>query len=68
MNNEKIFAVERISPDKEKKVLALHNFSNERIEIVLSDYSGINLISGNTIDKGTLILKPHEVVWIDRSF
>jgi sucrose phosphorylase len=60
-----IFALERISPDGQYHVLALHNVSGQNVEVMLpSDKIWHELISGQQREGQHMTLSPYQVAWL----
>ena len=60
-----VFAVERISPDKEHKVLALHNVTDHQVILNLTG-NWHDLVGKNTLD--TIVLEPFQIRWLKVQF
>lgn len=59
---ERIFALERVSPDGEARVLALHNVSGESVTLMLPE-PGINRLDGQQL-QGEVTLAPYKFIWL----
>lgn len=58
--DKRVFALERLSPDKSTKVWALHNVSEE---IVRVSATGLDLFSGESLN-GEIALSPYQILWL----
>jgi sucrose phosphorylase len=62
--HDSVFALERISPDGESRVLCLHNISGREVSFVTKYPSGKNLFTSRLIDTSNLTLEPYQVLWL----
>lgn len=73
--DDRVFAIDQISCDKETRVLALHNFSNEDIELIIPDNillplcdilsSNCMMQHGDDVEKTNKIkLEPYQIMWL----
>ncbi|GAB1469623.1 sugar phosphorylase [Chloroflexota bacterium] len=59
-----IFALERISPDGESRVLCLQNVSANDVTFSTQHASGADLLTGQALSVATPTLKPYQTLWI----
>ncbi|MCC6802680.1 MAG: sugar phosphorylase, partial [Anaerolineae bacterium] len=59
----RIFALERVSPDGDERLLALHNVSGESVTVTLPE-PGINRLDGRHL-QGEVMLAPYQFVWLE---
>jgi sucrose phosphorylase len=71
--SEAIFALLRLSPDGEQRVLCLHNISNQPQPVPVNWKAMIHSSSGSLMDlvtqteyplDGNIILKPYQILWL----
>lgn len=64
--NPGVFALERVSPDGESKVITLNNVRSEAVSVSLPAVSGTwrDLVSGNSYDAGAVTLESYQVAWL----
>lgn len=61
-----VFAVERISPDGQQRILALHNVTGQPVSVRLpGDGAWTDLLSGKTVAE-SLVLISYDSVWIKK--
>lgn len=58
-----IFAIERISPDGNSRVLCLHNVSDRQITFATKYSSALDLISGQYLTISEISLEPYQILW-----
>ncbi|MBX3036269.1 MAG: sugar phosphorylase [Anaerolineales bacterium] len=59
-----IFAIERISPDENFRVVCLHNVSSQNILFTTNYVSGFNLFTNEKIQISKVNLEPYQVMWL----
>jgi glucosylglycerate phosphorylase len=59
-----VFAVERISPDGQAKVLCLQNVSTQEVSFATDYNSGTDLFTEQTIQAKGIVLKPYQILWV----
>ena len=59
-----IFALERISPDEQTRVLCLHNVSSEQIRFSTQFESGTDLLTGQPLESSRILLNPYQISWM----
>ncbi len=62
-----LFVIKRVSRDFCEQLLAINNFTNERICFDLGDYlqaKGIELIYGKKVECEEITIEPYDVLWI----
>ncbi|WP_370046629.1 MULTISPECIES: sugar phosphorylase [Salipiger] len=68
--DDRIFGLWRQSLDRAQSIFALHNVSDETIEIpqadlnLIADESWVDLLSGETIEAGPVEMAPYQCRWI----
>ena len=70
--DNRIFGVWRQSLDRHQSIFALHNVSNETVEVsfatmnLIDDEDWVDLLSGDPVDTAqeTLTLAPYQCCWI----
>jgi len=72
--NDKVFAVDHICCNKQQRVLALHNFSNEEIEITIPEKISLplcDILSSNCMNPqedfqtlNKVKLEPYQIMWL----
>jgi glycosidase len=73
--DKRVFAIERLSPDEQHSILALHNVSGENLQIqvgVSQSANWLDLLSGDTFTAHdtqlSLSLRPYQTLWLKPSF
>lgn len=64
---KEIFAVKHYAKESDDSIIALHNFSNEEIEVDLSPYVEeplMDIISHQVIEKALFTMQPYEILWL----
>jgi sucrose phosphorylase len=59
-----VFALERISPDGNSRLLCLHNVSAHQISVTTKQESVVDLFTGRSISLSTVSLQPYQVIWV----
>ncbi len=59
-----VFAVERISPDGNSRVVCLHNVSRQRISFSTKYGSATDIFTGQTVSLETVRLEPYQLLWM----
>jgi sucrose phosphorylase len=62
-----VFAVERISPDKKKLVVCLHNASAQTITFTTNYKLATDFFTSQNVDISKIILGPYQVLWVSLS-
>ncbi len=62
--HKSIFAIERISPDENFRVVCLHNVSSQKISLATHFESGIDLFTNQKIQISKVNLKPYQALWL----
>ncbi len=60
-----VFAIERISPDENSRVVCLHNVSEKKISFTTKYKSAKDLFTGQEIQISNLTLEAYQVLWIN---
>ncbi len=60
-----VFAVERISPDGQSRVLCLQNVSAQQITITTNYASATNLFTGQSLQISKITLEPYQILWVN---
>lgn len=60
-----VFAIERISPDENSRVVCLHNVSEKKISFTTKYKSAHDLVTGHEIQISNITLEPYQVMWIN---
>ena len=59
-----VFAVERISPDRESHALCLHNVSANEITFATGYETATDIFTDQPLQISTITLKPYQILWI----
>jgi len=62
-----VFAIERVSPDSNSRVLCLHNVSAQEITFTTNYESGTDLFIGQEIRVSKITLESYQVLWVSLS-
>ena len=64
---KEIFAVKHYAKESDDAIIALHNFSNEAIEVDLSPYVEeplMDIISHQVIERTLITMQPYDILWL----
>ena len=59
-----VFALERISPDGQSRVVCLHNVSHREIAFSTKYESGRDLITNQPVESSRITLNPYQISWM----
>ncbi|MBK8619852.1 MAG: sugar phosphorylase [Anaerolineales bacterium] len=59
-----VFAVERVSPDEQARVLCLHNVSAQKIMAATEFESATDLFTGRSLPISEITLEPYQILWM----
>ncbi|MBK8824202.1 MAG: sugar phosphorylase [Anaerolineales bacterium] len=59
-----VFAVERVSPDEQARVLCLHNVSAQKIMVATEFESATDLFTGRSLPISEITLEPYQILWM----
>lgn len=59
-----MFAIERISPDKNSHVLCLHNVSAREITFTTNYISATDIFTGQSLQVSNIKLEPYQILWV----
>jgi sucrose phosphorylase len=59
-----VFALERISPDGNSRVLCLHNVSALEIHFMTNQESATDLFTGQSLQVVNITLEPYQILWV----
>lgn len=62
--HKSIFAIERISPNENFRVVCLHNVSSQKISFETQFESGIDLFTNQPVQMANVNLEPYQVLWL----
>jgi sucrose phosphorylase len=59
-----VFAIERVSPDKETHVVCLHNVSAQEIALATNYELATDLFAGQFLQASKITLEPYQILWL----
>ncbi len=59
-----VFAIERISPDRKTRALCLHNVGKDEITFNTNYNSGVDLMTGQSLQVSNIALEPYQILWV----